>query len=48
MIESLDQLPRSTRRLLIHINNTNPMLPATNDPAADTAKAAPARPFLAI
>jgi pyrroloquinoline quinone biosynthesis protein B len=26
MIEWLDRLPRSTRRLLIHINNTNPIL----------------------
>ena len=26
MIEWLDKLPASTRRLLIHINNTNPIL----------------------
>jgi len=26
MIEWLDRLPRQTRRLLIHINNTNPIL----------------------
>ncbi|WP_332750660.1 pyrroloquinoline quinone biosynthesis protein PqqB [Hydrogenophaga sp.] len=26
MIEQLDQLPRSIRKILIHINNTNPML----------------------
>jgi pyrroloquinoline quinone biosynthesis protein B len=26
MLEWLDQLPRSTRKILIHINNTNPIL----------------------
>jgi pyrroloquinoline quinone biosynthesis protein B len=26
MIEWLDQLPSSTRKVLIHINNTNPIL----------------------
>jgi pyrroloquinoline quinone biosynthesis protein B len=26
MIEVLDRLPRSTRKVLIHINNTNPIL----------------------
>jgi pyrroloquinoline quinone biosynthesis protein B len=26
MIEWLDRLPRSTRRMLIHVNNTNPIL----------------------
>jgi len=26
MIEQLDRLPRATRKILIHINNTNPIL----------------------
>jgi pyrroloquinoline quinone biosynthesis protein B len=26
MVEWLDQLPASTRKILIHINNTNPIL----------------------
>jgi len=30
MLEWLDQLPASTRKILIHINNTNPILDASS------------------
>ncbi len=33
MIEWLDKLPRATRRLLIHINNTNPILDEDSEAA---------------
>jgi pyrroloquinoline quinone biosynthesis protein B len=31
MIEWLDQLPPGTRKILIHINNTNPILDAASE-----------------
>ena len=38
MIDWLDRLPRSTRRLLIHINNTNPILDEDSDERAVLAR----------
>jgi pyrroloquinoline quinone biosynthesis protein B len=38
MLEWLDQLPRSTRKILIHINNTNPILDEDSDQAAELAR----------
>lgn len=34
MIEALDQLPKAVRKILIHINNTNPMLVEDSDERA--------------
>ena len=39
MIEWLDRLPRQTRRLLIHINNTNPILDEDSAERAELARA---------
>jgi len=33
MLQWLDQLPAQTRKILIHINNTNPILNASGDEA---------------
>ena len=38
MIEWLSQLPPRTRRLLIHINNTNPILDADSAERATLAR----------
>lgn len=38
MIEWLDRLPRATRRLLIHINNTNPILDEDSAERAELAR----------
>ncbi len=38
MIEWLDRLPRLTRRLLIHINNTNPILDEDSEQRAELAR----------
>jgi pyrroloquinoline quinone biosynthesis protein B len=38
MLEWLDKLPRSTRRILIHINNTNPILDEDSQQAAELAR----------
>jgi pyrroloquinoline quinone biosynthesis protein B len=38
MIEWLDRLPASTRKILIHINNTNPILDESSAPAAELAR----------
>jgi pyrroloquinoline quinone biosynthesis protein B len=38
MIEWLDKLPRATRRLLIHINNTNPILDEDSAQRAELAR----------
>jgi pyrroloquinoline quinone biosynthesis protein B len=35
MLEWLDRLPSTTRKILIHINNTNPILDETSAPAAE-------------
>ena len=35
MLESLDRLPSTTRKILIHINNTNPILDEASAPAAE-------------
>lgn len=35
MLEWLDKLPRATRRILIHINNTNPILDETSAESAE-------------
>ena len=37
MLEWLDRLPSATRRILIHINNTNPIL---NESSAESAELA--------
>jgi pyrroloquinoline quinone biosynthesis protein B len=37
MLEWLDRLPSGTRRILIHINNTNPIL---NESSAESAELA--------
>ncbi|MDH5540033.1 MAG: pyrroloquinoline quinone biosynthesis protein PqqB [Rhizobacter sp.] len=39
MVEWLGQLPKSTRRMLIHINNTNPILDEDSAPRAALARA---------
>jgi pyrroloquinoline quinone biosynthesis protein B len=38
MLEWLDRLPRTTRRILIHINNTNPILDPDSQAAAELAR----------
>jgi pyrroloquinoline quinone biosynthesis protein B len=38
MLEWLDKLPRSTRKILIHINNTNPILDENSEQAAQAAR----------
>ena len=38
MLEWLDRLPSGTRRILIHINNTNPILNESSDEAAELAR----------
>jgi pyrroloquinoline quinone biosynthesis protein B len=35
MMEWLDRLPSATRRILIHINNTNPILNESSQEAAE-------------
>jgi pyrroloquinoline quinone biosynthesis protein B len=37
MLEWLDRLPRPVRRILIHINNTNPILDAASGEARELA-----------
>ena len=39
MIEWLSQLPRKTRKMLIHINNTNPILDEHSTPRAELTRA---------
>jgi pyrroloquinoline quinone biosynthesis protein B len=39
MVEWMGKLPRSTRRLLIHINNTNPILDEDSEPRAALTRA---------
>jgi pyrroloquinoline quinone biosynthesis protein B len=38
MLEWLDRLPTSTRRILIHINNTNPILNEASEESAELAR----------
>jgi pyrroloquinoline quinone biosynthesis protein B len=38
MLEWLDRLPPSTRKILIHVNNTNPILDEDSAPAAELAR----------
>jgi pyrroloquinoline quinone biosynthesis protein B len=38
MLEWLDRLPADTRRILIHINNTNPILDEDSAQAAELAR----------
>jgi pyrroloquinoline quinone biosynthesis protein B len=38
MLEWLDQLPRDTRRILIHVNNTNPILDEDSEESAEVAR----------
>ncbi len=38
MLEWLDRLPRTTRRILIHVNNTNPILDEDSEQAAELAR----------
>jgi pyrroloquinoline quinone biosynthesis protein B len=38
MLERLDELPRSTRKVLIHVNNTNPILDQDSEQAAEVAR----------
>ena len=38
MLEWFDRLPRATRKILIHINNTNPILDETSAEAAELAR----------
>jgi len=38
MLEWLEQLPHDTRRILIHVNNTNPILDQDSEPAAEVAR----------
>jgi pyrroloquinoline quinone biosynthesis protein B len=35
MLEWLERLPTTTRKILIHINNTNPILDESSAPAAE-------------
>ena len=39
MLEWLAKLPRSTRRILIHVNNTNPILDEDSPERAQLARA---------
>jgi pyrroloquinoline quinone biosynthesis protein B len=38
MLEWLDELPASTRKVLIHVNNTNPILDEDSEQAAEVAR----------
>jgi pyrroloquinoline quinone biosynthesis protein B len=38
MLEWLDRLPRATRKILIHINNTNPILDEASAQRAELAR----------
>ena len=38
MLEWLDKLPAGTRKILIHVNNTNPILDETSEEAAQVAR----------
>jgi pyrroloquinoline quinone biosynthesis protein B len=38
MLEWLDELPRGTRKVLIHVNNTNPILDQDSEQAAEVAR----------
>ena len=38
MLEWLDRLPSSSRKILIHINNTNPILDEASTQAAELAR----------
>jgi pyrroloquinoline quinone biosynthesis protein B len=38
MLEWLDKLPRGTRKVLIHVNNTNPILDEDSEQAAELAR----------
>jgi pyrroloquinoline quinone biosynthesis protein B len=38
MLEWLDRLPRSTRKVLIHVNNTNPILDQDSEQASEVAR----------
>jgi pyrroloquinoline quinone biosynthesis protein B len=38
MLEWLDRLPQNTRKILIHVNNTNPILDEDSEQAADVAR----------
>jgi len=38
MLEWLDQLPAGTRKVLIHVNNTNPILDEDSEQAAQVAR----------
>jgi pyrroloquinoline quinone biosynthesis protein B len=38
MLEWLDKLPRGTRKVLIHVNNTNPILDQDSEQAAELAR----------
>jgi pyrroloquinoline quinone biosynthesis protein B len=38
MLEWLDRLPAGTRKVLIHVNNTNPILDETSEQAAEVAR----------
>jgi pyrroloquinoline quinone biosynthesis protein B len=38
MLEWLDKLPASTRKVLIHVNNTNPILDESSEQAAEVAR----------
>jgi pyrroloquinoline quinone biosynthesis protein B len=38
MIEQLDRLPATTRKILIHINNTNPILDEDSAERAELAR----------
>jgi pyrroloquinoline quinone biosynthesis protein B len=38
MLEWLDRLPRGTRKVLIHVNNTNPILDEDSEQAAELAR----------
>ncbi len=40
MLEWLDRLPAGVRRILIHINNTNPILDEDSQPAAELRRRA--------
>jgi pyrroloquinoline quinone biosynthesis protein B len=38
MLEWLEKLPAGTRRILIHVNNTNPILDEDSSQAAELAR----------
>jgi pyrroloquinoline quinone biosynthesis protein B len=38
MLEWLDELPRTTRKVLIHVNNTNPILDQDSEQAAEVTR----------